>query len=160
VYWDGIYGIVAGFGITYITSFLLSQQSWLRLFGGVYICYLGIRSFTSKPEISVGPVQSKGLMLNYFSTFLLTLTNPMTILSFAAVFAGFGIGQEAQAFSTASLMVLGVITGSAIWWLMLSQVVGLFHRRITPGDLLWINRLSGAVLFCFGILALVSQFFQ
>jgi threonine/homoserine/homoserine lactone efflux protein len=157
---DGIYGVIAGFGVTYITNFMLSRLIWLRIFGGVYIGYLGIRSYTSKIEISSVPYQAKGLMANYLSTFLLTLTNPMTILSFAAVFAGFGATGEAKVLPGPYLLVLGVITGSAFWWLLLSQIIGSFRRYISPEGFRWINRFSGLVLLSFSILVIASQFFK
>lgn len=153
---DGIYGIIAGFGITFISSILFSQQSWFRLFGGLYLCFLGFRAFTSKPEILVSQGQNKGLLGIYISTFLLTLTNPMTILSFAAIFAGFGLPQGHSDFTAAALLVLGVTTGSAIWWLTLSQIVGILRERFKPQRIAWVNKISGVVLISFGILVLMS----
>jgi threonine/homoserine/homoserine lactone efflux protein len=153
---DAIYGVIAGFGLTFISSFLVAQQSWLRLIGGAFLCYLGIRTLLSKPaEVDV-QIQSKGLMGNYFSIFILTLTNPLTILSFAAIFAGLGLVQGDGDYTSAILMVLGVFTGSALWWLILSQSVGLFRMRVTPQWMGWINRFSGCLILIFGILALIS----
>lgn len=153
---DGIYGIIAGFGITFISSFLIDQGTWFRLLGGLFLCYLGIRSFTSKPESADNQTQTKGLLGNYISIFILTLTNPVTILSFAAIFAGLGLAQGSRDFTAAAQMVLGVTTGSALWWLVLSQGVGLFRARVTLQWMRWINRLSGVVVFTFGFLALMS----
>jgi threonine/homoserine/homoserine lactone efflux protein len=157
---DGIYGVIAGFGITLISSFLLSQQSWFRLFGGLYLCFLGIRAFTSKPEIQVSQGHPKGLLGIYVSTFLLTLTNPMTILSFAAIFAGFGLPQGHGDFTAATLLVMGVTTGSAIWWLTLSQIVSFLRERFNSRRITWVNRLSGVALFSFGILVWMSLILQ
>ncbi len=153
---DGIYGIIAGFGITFISSFLIDQGTWFRLLGGLFLCYLGIRSFTSKPKSADNQTQTKGLLGNYISIFILTLTNPVTILSFAAIFAGLGLAQGSRDFTAAAQMVLGVTTGSALWWLVLSQGVGLFRARVTLQWMRWINRLSGVVVFTFGFLALMS----
>jgi threonine/homoserine/homoserine lactone efflux protein len=90
----------------------------------------------------------------YFSTFLLTLSNPMTILSFAAVFAGMGLGATRGTYLDAGLLVGGVFLGSAAWWLLLSTGVSLLRTRITGSVLLWVNRGAGLVLVVFGILAL------
>lgn len=155
---DGIYGIIAGFGITVISSLMIAQQSWFRLFGGLYLCYLGIRTITSKPENPEARTQKKGLVSSYLSIFFLTLTNPVTILSFAAVFAGLGLAQGSRDFGAAARMVLGVTTGSALWWLFLSQSVGFFHERITLQWMRWVNWFSGTVVFTFGILVLISLF--
>src|SRR5271155_5027941 len=87
---DAAYGCVAGFGLTVISSFLVGHRFWLGLLGGLFLCYLGIRTFMSKPSGKAAEVRGSGLFSAYLSTFFLTMTNPMTILSFVAVFAGFG----------------------------------------------------------------------
>lgn len=153
---DAIYGIIAGFSLTFISGFLVAQQTWLRLFGGLFLCYLGFRTFLSPPPKESVKIQSKGLAGNYFSIFFLTLTNPMTILSFAAIFAGLGLAQNGAGYLSASLMVFGVFSGSAIWWLALSLGVGCFRDRVTPIWMHRINRFSGMVIFTFGIIAIIS----
>jgi threonine/homoserine/homoserine lactone efflux protein len=157
---DGIYGIIVGFGITFISSFLFSQHSWFRLFGGLYLCFLGFQAFTSKPEILVPQGHNKGFVGIYISTFLLTLTNPMTILSFTAIFAGFGLPQSHSNVTAAASLVLGVTTGSAIWWLTLSQMVGILRERFKPQRIAWVNKISGVTLISFGILVLMSLLLQ
>jgi threonine/homoserine/homoserine lactone efflux protein len=89
---------------------------------------------------------------------LLTLTNPMTILSFAAVFAGLGLGRVAVGPTAAGWLVAGVFTGSMAWWAMLSSASSLFKTRMNANAMRWINRLSGAVLAGFGLAALSGQF--
>lgn len=89
---DATYGIIAGFGLTSIANFLIGQQLWLRLIGGLFLCYLGIKTFKTTTLDETISSKKQGLLGNYFSAFLLTITNPMTIISFAAVFAGLGIG--------------------------------------------------------------------
>src|SRR6185503_6615601 len=91
---DAAYGCIAGFGLTAISNFLTGQQFWLALFGGAFLCYLGIHTFISKPPPQAATVREDGLFSAYFSTLLLTLTNPATILSFMAVFAGFGLAAS------------------------------------------------------------------
>jgi threonine/homoserine/homoserine lactone efflux protein len=151
---DAIYGIIAGFGLTFISGVLVAQQRWLSLFGGIFLCYLGIRTFLSPPSENAVKVESKGLLRNYFSIFILTLTNPMTILSFAAIFAGLGLANSGGDYTSAVLLVLGVFSGSALWWLLLSFGVSLFRERVTPLWMLWINRISGVIVLTFGVLAL------
>src|SRR5881409_981452 len=92
---DAVYGCVAGFGLTAVSNLLVSQQTWLRLIGGLFLCYLGVKSFFAGPAQTAAAPKSGALAGAYASTFLLTLTNPMTILSFAAVFAGLGLGGGA-----------------------------------------------------------------
>ena len=161
---DAIYGTIAGFGLTVIAHFLVAQSNWLRLFGGGFLIYLGIKTFLARPAEVDTENKNKsdsnqtpakpGLWGAYGSTFLLTITNPLTILSFAGVLAGLGISDTGGDPGLASILVLGVFAGSALWWLALSTGVGLFHRRITPATLKWVNRISGLVITGAGLFAL------
>jgi len=126
---DAAYGGVAAFGLTAISDFLVGQKFWLGLIGGIFLCYLGVRTFISRPAEQAANVQGSGLARAYASTFFLTMTNPMTILSFIAVFAGVGFGT-AKSYGNASILVLGVFLGSAAWWLILSTGVGLLRSRV------------------------------
>jgi threonine/homoserine/homoserine lactone efflux protein len=154
---DALYGSVAGFGLTLVSDFLLQQQAGLRLVGGLFLCFLGLRTFFAIPAVDPARAKSRGLARDFASTFLLTLTNPLTILSFAAVFAGLGLGEAGGGdFRAAGALVLGVFLGSAGWWLLLSGAVSLLRGRLAPSGLRWINRLSGLVILGFGLLALGS----
>lgn len=153
---DAIYGCIAGFGLTAITSLLINQQFWFRLVGGAFLVYLGVRTFLSQPAEKAAPAGGKGLLGAYASTFVLTLTNPMTILSFAAIFAGLGVGNAAASYTSASILVLGVFIGSTLWWLLLCFGVGAVRARFDTRRLRWVNRLSGAIIVAFGLVALIS----
>ena len=95
-------------------------------------------------------------MAAWATTFALTVTNPTTILSFAAIFAGLGLGGGAGGYGSASIMVLGVFLGSAFWWLLLSTGVGFLRASITPAHLRWVNRGAAAIITAFGVGALLS----
>ena len=153
---DAIYGCVAGFGLTFIAGFLVSQQVWLRLIGGMFLCYLGIKTLAAKPREKTALAQNTDLAGAYASTFFLTLTNPMTIISFAAIFAGMGLGSTKGDYLSAGLLVLGVFIGSALWWLILSAGVGVFREKLNLGGFRLINRISGAIITGFGLFALGS----
>jgi len=150
---DAAYGCVAGFGLTAISGFLVRHQAWLGLIGGAFLCYLGIRTILSRPAQDA-PAAGDGTLAVYGSTFLLTLANPATILSFAAVFSALGLGISAD-YPGAARLVFGVFAGSALWWLILSGGVGMLRSRVTPAWLRAVNRLSGCILVGFGIYALV-----
>jgi threonine/homoserine/homoserine lactone efflux protein len=154
---DAVYGCVAGFGLTAVSNLLVSQQTWLRLIGGLFLCYLGVTSFFTRPAQSAAASKGGVLTGAYASTFLLTLTNPMTILSFVAVFAGLGLGGGATDYAGAARLVLGVFLGSALWWLFLSGGVGLFREKLNTDHLRWVNRISGTIIAGFGLLALFSS---
>jgi threonine/homoserine/homoserine lactone efflux protein len=153
---DACYGCIAAFSLTTLSSFLVGQQAWLRLLGGVFLCYLGSKTFIAKPAEQTASVNGSGLAGAFASTFVLTLTNPMTVLSFVAVFAGLGLGNSTGHFLEAGMLVLGVFAGSAAWWLLLSGGVGLFREKFSAQHLRWVNRVSGAVIAGFGLLALLS----
>lgn len=151
---DALYGCVAGFGLTLIANFLVAQQWWLGLIGGLFLCYLGVKTFLSKPADQAAHAKGTGLLGAYASTFFLTVTNPITILSFAAVFAGLGLANTRGNYGTAAVLVLGVFLGSAIWWLLLSGGVSLLRERFTTTALQWVNRISGVIIIGFGLFAL------
>ncbi|MHB8983803.1 MAG: LysE family translocator [Carboxydocellales bacterium] len=155
---DGIYGLIAGFGITLISSFLISQQTWIRLLGGIFLCYLGISTFISKPAEIAATIEEGGLIGSYFSTLLLTLTNPMTIISFMGIFASLGSLTQNNNYTSAAILVLGVFLGSALWWLMLSFIVSTLRSKFRPTELKWINKLSGTIIVVFGLATLTTYF--
>jgi threonine/homoserine/homoserine lactone efflux protein len=150
---DAVYGAIAGFGLTAVSALLVRQQTVLRIVGGLFLGYLGIRTFASRPAEEAAPAGGAGLLGAFAATFALTLANPATILSFVAVFAGLGIAG-AGSFRDATILVAGVFLGSAAWWLILSGVVGALRSRVRPRALRWVNRLSGAVLLAFAGVAL------
>jgi threonine/homoserine/homoserine lactone efflux protein len=154
---DAVYGSVAGFGLTVIATFLVSQQGWIRVIGGLFLIYLGLKTILTRPAQRAAATASANNFLGaYASTFLLTLTNPLTILSFAAIFAGIGVVGASNGYLSATLVVLGVFLGSAFWWCLLTGGINLLRRRFTAQWLLWINRISGAIITLFGVLVLLS----
>ena len=153
---DALYGCVAAFGLTAISDYLVKQRFWLGLVGGLFLCYLGLRTFFTRTSETPTAANRKGLAGAYLSTFLLTVTNPMTILSFVAVFAGLGLATSSN-YLTAVLLVSGVFLGSALWWLLLSGGTALFRSRVGPSLMLWVNRGSGVIIFALGVYALTTM---
>jgi len=163
---DAFYGFVAGFGLTFVSSFLIEQQAAFRLVGGFFLLYLGVRTFLARPVVQPGispssasgfqPTPVQNYLSAYASTLLLTLSNPATILSFAAVFAGAGLAAGSRDYGLALSLVLGVFSGSALWWLVLSSLVSIFRTRLSGHGLVWVNRFSGVLIAGFGLAALGS----
>jgi threonine/homoserine/homoserine lactone efflux protein len=151
---DALYGCVAGFGLTWVSQFLLAQKTWLQLGGGAFLAYLGLKAWMIRPGSTSQAASTPGFWHAYLSTFFLTLTNPMTILSFMAVFAGLGIAATSGNYRDAASLVLGVFCGSALWWLLLSSGIGIFRSRPSAGSLRWIDRLSGTILLVFAVVAI------
>lgn len=150
---DAVYGFIAGFGLTAISSLLLDQQTFLRIFGGLFLCYLGVKTFGDKPTHESAKINHT--LGAYFSTFLLTLTNPMTIFSFIAIFSGLGL-VEASNYFDATILVLGVFGGSALWWLILVGFIELFRHKLNDKVFQWVNRVSGVIVISFGIVAIAT----
>jgi threonine/homoserine/homoserine lactone efflux protein len=164
---DGIYGCIAGFGLSVVGAFLVDQSGWMRLIGGLFLCYLGVQTVLATPavEMAIDPSEASGqtstrpfqhLISMYFSTLVLTIANPMTILSFTAVFAGVGLVQSQVDYGDSALLVLGVFLGSALWWLCLSWLVWGVRSRFNFSHLRSLNYISGVVLLAFGMVALFS----
>lgn len=153
---DALYGCVAGFGLAGISGLLVGQRAWIQLIGGLFLCYLGLRIFLSATDNAPAAASSGGAR-GYFSALLLTLTNPMTILSFTAVFAGMGLGSFGSSHLTAGWLVAGVFCGSMAWWIILSSASSLFNARMNAKAMRWINRLSGSVLAGFGLVAVIGR---
>ncbi|MFH1135347.1 MAG: LysE family transporter [Pseudomonadota bacterium] len=147
---DAVYGAVAAGGVTGAAAVFSMLESPLRLGGGLFLILLGIRTFLAQPKAGAGEADRVGLVSCFVSTFFLTLTNPATIISFGAVFAVLGLSGDGPSWSSAGLLTAGVFSGSALWWLLLSGGIGLIGRRIDHRGMVWINRLSGAVLMAFG----------
>ena len=157
---DVVYGCIAGFGLTFISQFLVDQQNILRLVGGLFLLYLGIKTFLSKDSEKRIENDDKGLWSAYLTTFFLTLTNPITILSFIAIFAGMGIVSSGGDYASALMLVLGVFIGSMLWWMLLTGGASFFQKKINAEGLVWINKISGVIITTFGIIALLGLFFQ
>jgi threonine/homoserine/homoserine lactone efflux protein len=152
---DLIYGCIAAFGITFISDALVSQRIWLRIVGGALLLYLGIRTFRNQPVDPNIPAISNGILRSYLTAFLITLTNPLSIFAFIAVFAVLGLGNEAIIFS-GSALVMGVFIGSFLWFLSLSSGVMLFRKKLDLIGLKWVNKISGILIIISGLIVMAS----
>ncbi|MFL7891778.1 MAG: LysE family translocator [Anaerolineales bacterium] len=158
---DALYGSIAAFGLAFISTFLINQSTWLRLGGGIFLIFLGMRVLFSAPVEYVaanpGLENHRNLLSDYLSTFLLTISNPLTILSFAAIFTGLGaVYLEGRNYTSAVLMILGIFLGSCSWWFVLTYITSLIRNRINIATMRWVNRIAGAIITIFGIIALIS----
>src|SRR5262249_3992135 len=133
----------------------------IRILGGLFLLYLGVKTLWSQPiegAAGAGSRRPADGLTAFGSTLGLTLTNPTTILSFVAIFAGFGVVNGDRETTSAAALVIGVFAGSALWWLILTSGTGLLRGWLTAPRLTWINRVSGAVIGVFGALAVASFF--
>jgi len=152
---DMVYGATAAFGLVALTEFLLSHKDWFRLIGGSFLLFLGVKTMVSKPSQTTAKAQQLGLVGAFLSTLILTISNPMTILSFVAIFSAL-LPSAAALGSAPVLLVLGVFLGSAGWWLALSVGVDLLRKTFAPTWMVWVNRAAGAMICAFGLLAMAA----
>lgn len=160
---DGFYGMVAAVGLSSLSSILINAQIPLRGCGGAFLVYLGIKAFRSGPhEVAAVESDSESGMLfkAYLSTFALTITNPMTIITFTAIFTGLGVGSSIGGIAKASAMALGFFCGSSAWWLVLSSISGFLRTKVKSTMMPIINKASGIVIILFGLLSIVSLLFR
>lgn len=164
---DGFYGCMAGLGFVAVSDLLVAQQMPLRLGGGAFLIYLGVKSWRSPrmpmPAFSEAPDATNpatlprwGWLTAYGSTLVLTLTNPATILSFLAIFTGLGVTTVATARGLVLALMTGIFMGSALWWLLLSLLVYRLRRHLSPRWVQGINYASGVVMLSFGLVTWVS----
>ncbi|MGZ3524755.1 MAG: LysE family translocator [Thermodesulfobacteriota bacterium] len=152
---DLLYACVAAFGLTVVSNAIATEGTWIRLVGGSFLLFLGVRTFRAHPADPKVPVNSSGLLGSYLSTGFLTLTNPTTIFAFIAVFAALGLGDELNIVS-ASTLVIGVFIGSGLWFLFLSSGVIFFRKKLDIVGLRWVNRIAGVLIIIAGVIAIVS----
>jgi threonine/homoserine/homoserine lactone efflux protein len=156
---DALYGLIGGLGLTVVTNFLVRQQTVLRLVGGVVLVFLGLRTLLSKSDLKAAEERSSGVggyLSAYTSIFLLTLSNPMTIISFAAIYAGIGNLGLGSNWVAAAVFCLAIFIGSSLWWLVLVSGVNQLRSRFKPALLVRLNRISGLVIAGFGVVILLQ----
>ena len=155
---DSVYAIVAAFGITLISNFIIEQEYWIRLVGGILLILLGIRTLLHHPVEKNPSNGVNGHASAFVTMFLLTFTNPMTLFAFAVVFAGMGAGSAVGEGNTlsASFLVAGVFLGSAIWFLFITSLVHFYKEKFKIWGLKVINVVAGSFILLCGIIILLS----
>ena len=151
---DGTYAAIAAFGLTAVTSVLVDAKVLLGLVGGAVLVYLGYRTMISRPTVAATADGRPGLVGAFASIYGLTLTNPLTIVTFVGLFAALGLSTNG--YVDAATMTAGVFSGSLAWWIVLVGVVGWLRTRVSLTALTWVNRVSGVVLIGFGLLAIAG----
>ena len=153
---DALAAGIAALGISLISDFLIEHQFVLRLMGGLFLCYLGYRIYKTKPGTQLPSATVNGLLSSYATTFILTFSNPMTILSFIAIYAGWHVPTLHGHYIAAAVLTLGVFIGSGLWWIALFVGLTVFRMTFSNGFLGWVHRVSGVVIAGFGAAMLLS----
>ncbi len=155
---DAISAGIVALGLTLVSGFFIDQQMWLRLIGGFFLCYIGIQIFATEPSERSASARETNLLGAYVSTFLLTFSNPLTLLSFVAIYAGWGVEDMTGHYFASAILTVGVFCGSASWWVALSSGMPVVRMMVTHEGLRWVHRISGAIIAGFGFIVLLSLF--
>lgn len=151
---DSFYGAIAALSITSVSTFLTSESQTMRTAGGIILCVLGIKIFLTKPTTRKAPgTKGKDIFHAYLSTLLLTLTNPTTIFSFAAIFTGLGMASTEYSHFSGTELVIGIFIGSSLWWLFLTEFIGKIRHKLDFKTMSWINKFAGAFILVFSLLS-------
>ncbi len=152
---DATYGAIAAFGLTALTTLLVSGHAVLGIVGGAVIAVIGLRTIVARPSAPAADADRPGLIGAFASIYALTMTNPLTIVLYAGVFAAIGLGAGGG-FVDAAVVTAAVLVGSGLWWLVLCSVVAWARLRVSVRALAWVNRVSGAALVVFGAFAAIA----
>lgn len=153
---DTVLGAIAIFGLAFLSDVLLGERFWLAVGGAMFLTVLGIRSLTKSPPKLISGRDPTNLIGDFTSTFVLTLSNPITILSFFGIFAAFGVHPDEQIGPDDWVTLIGVMAGSTFWWLVVISLAGMFHGRFTVTGLVWANRITGVVMLVFAAAVLTE----
>jgi len=157
---DMFYAIIAGFGVTFIITFIEEQHFYIRILGGLILVILGYRIFSTNPAIQLRKKKKNSSFIgDFFSVFALTLSNPMAFFFFGAAFAGFGVVKEESNFSDIAILIAGVFLGATIWWTILNTLVNVFRKKFRLKRLWWINKIAGSIVILFGFAIFISLLF-
>lgn len=152
---DSIYGAIAAFSITFVIRILIREEFWIRLAGGSLLILIGVLYYFKQPQ-SIEEQERQSERTEFVSTFLLTLTNPTTVLSFLIVLSAVGLASNENWWLT-SLIVAGIFCGSMLWWIILTATVNHFRKRFSDRTMLWMNRVAGLAIGAFGLITILSS---
>lgn len=157
---DIIYAVIAGFSITFISDFLIENQNYIRIIGGMFLIFIGAKIFTSNPAKQIRRLRTKGnnYYKDFITSFFVTVSNPITILAFGAIFASFNMIEKGSETFPVIILVVTVFSGAILWWLSLISIVTIFKSKIRLRNLLWINRVTGVLIIIFALFVIISVF--
>lgn len=158
---DTIFAAIAGFSLTFVIAYIFENQVYFQAIGGLVIILLGVKIFFTNPikQIRKHKRKKNNLVEDYFSILAVTLTNPLAIFLFIALFASMGVVSEDGNLLEALISTGGVFVGATIWWYILTGLVNIFRSRFRLKQLWWINKISGSAILLLGVAAIVRLFF-
>ena len=157
---DVIYAIIAGFSISFIADFLFENQTYIRFIGGLFLIAIGIRLFFANPAKQIRKIRNQGnnYYKDFISSFIVTISNPITIIAFGYAFSEVNLFEQGNSFLPISILILAVVSGAILWWLLLAGIVTVFKENIRLRSLVWINKITGILLIIFALYLVISVF--
>lgn len=155
---DIIFAIVAGFGLSIIINFIEEKHVYFQILGGLFVLYIGYRIFVTNPvkQLRLQRLQKTRLSQDFASVFLLTISNPMAIFLFLAIMAAIKVAQDLLSIFELFTMIAGVAGGAILWWFILASIANRFRKRIRLKSIWWLNKITGSVVFLFGLVVIFS----
>lgn len=159
---DAVFGAVAAFGLSFVEQFVMLHEAWLRGIGGAVLAFMGSATMRHRPRTVGDPVRNdrEHRVATHFhyttSSFFITVFNPLTLMAFGAAFAGRDLAGVGASLPDAALLVAAVFSGALGWWTVLCSASVALRARFSGLGMLWLNRVSGAVILAFGLIALGS----
>ena len=161
---DTIFGAAAAFGLTFVAAFIQENYDYMRWLGGAFLLLIGLHTIFFKrvkasDEAQIPRSRTRALNAGFsdmITTFVLTISNPITIVSFSPVFLAVGAVVGPDDLYAAWTLIIGVFAGSALWWLILCCFAALFRRKLSDQRMGIVNKVSGGLIMVFGILVLAG----
>jgi threonine/homoserine/homoserine lactone efflux protein len=155
---DIIFAVIAGFGLTIVITFIEEKHLYFQIFGGLFVLYIGYRIFNTNPvkQLKLQRLNKTRLSQDFASIFLLTISNPMAIFLFVAIMAALKVANDLLSFFELSILVSGIAGGAILWWFVLASIANRFRKKIRLKSIWWMNKITGSVVFLFGIVVILS----
>jgi len=157
---DTIFATIAGFSLTFIISFIEQKQVAFQIIGGIVVVLLGTKIFYTNPirQLRRHKRKKNSLTEDFLSVLLFTITNPLAVFLFLALFAAFGVVSDQTKWFLSFVTIGGVFVGASGWWYIFTSLVDIFRNKFRLKQLWWINKISGFVIFLLGLITLISVF--
>jgi threonine/homoserine/homoserine lactone efflux protein len=155
---DILFAVIAGFGLSIIINFIEERHIYFQILGGLFVLYIGYRIFSTNPvkQLRLQRLNRTRLSQDFVSVFLLTLSNPMAILLFIAIMAAIKVANDLLSIFELSIMVAGIAGGAILWWFVLASIANRFRKKIRLKSIWWLNKITGSVVFLFGLAVIIS----
>jgi len=158
---DTLFASIAVLGLGFVINFIQAQEFYFALVGSIFLVFVGLRIFFTNTIKQFRKSQTpgkRGMLGDFFAIFFLTLSNPIAVIFFGAMFAGASVFGDANSTRVSMFLLLGVLLGGALWWYALSTLVNVFRKKFRLKQMFWINKISGIIIAILGFLLFLSCF--